>query len=78
MPRRPLCVHALAAVLVLVALSAPAAQSQRTAPVAESIELTGTIDPATSAWVSQALEDAAPSPFRFRSICSTACGPCHT
>lgn len=37
----------------------PSAATERTEPVAVSVELTGTIDPATSAWVSEALEDAA-------------------
>ena len=38
--------------------SAAWAAAEPTEPVAVSVELTGTIDPATSAWVSEALEDA--------------------
>jgi membrane-bound serine protease (ClpP class) len=44
---------------VLVVLAASPAHARQSAPVAVSIELTGTIDPATSAWVTDALKDAA-------------------
>jgi membrane-bound serine protease (ClpP class) len=48
-----------AAALALLALSPTPTGAQDGAPRAVSIELTGTIDPATSAWVSDALVDAA-------------------
>jgi membrane-bound serine protease (ClpP class) len=56
---RRLAASTLAAALVVLALSAAPARAQPSGPEAVSIELTGTIDPATSAWVSAALEDAA-------------------
>src|SRR5918996_13085 len=51
-PRR-LLLAALCVIFLLVA--APAAAADR---VAHSIELTGTVDPATERWLSEALDDA--------------------
>lgn len=49
---------AAAATLLLVAAGPLAAQQPAGAGLAYSIELTGTIDPATESWMDQALEDA--------------------
>jgi membrane-bound serine protease (ClpP class) len=58
---RPRLIAALAALVAAAVLAWPVAAQQRGA--VPSIELTGTIDPATSAWISSALEDARGAPL---------------
>ena len=55
---RTLCVSAVAAVAGALMLVAPGV-GQQDAGVAYSIELTGTVDPATEQWLGTALDDAA-------------------
>jgi membrane-bound serine protease (ClpP class) len=50
--------RALLIVCVTLLVAAPAALAQRPRPPAPVIELSGTIDPATSGWVRSALDDA--------------------